>query len=373
MPGTVDLIPKYEQLRSGLRDAITKGEYPAHSRLPTQQILMERYQVSFSTVRHALVELQRENLVYSKPGRGVFAADFAEKKAKSKLVFQLFGVHPEGINALPAGWMSGLLDAQHEFDFLMRLSERGTADYMEGRVLSKMERSDGAIFMDLAGTGPIMQAMHATGFPYVVLDVPERRNDVNAVIIDHEAGAYEVVSHLLRLGRRRIACVCLDPDEPNAWAHAKHGGYMRAMREAGIAVRPEWVMRIKGYDSPLHGQHARQALTELLLPRRAELDAVFVTVESMAYGVLDGLIEAGVRVPEDVAVAGFNDEEGCPGRTSPIGLTTIAVPMARATYKAVRLLVAQVRGEEPFPQQKVMQGTLVVRESTAGRQGRVER
>ena len=108
--------------------------------------------------------------------------------------------------------------------------------------------------------------------------------------------------------------------------------------------------------------YAEQAIREVLRPGASEVTAVFASIESVAVELLRKLEEGGVDVPGEMAVAAFNDREHfADGRRR---LTTVRIPMEETAAEAMRMLVAQVRGEEPFPQQRVLSGRLVVREST---------
>lgn len=361
-------LAKYAQLKEVLRLRIERGEYRAHSPLPTQRALMERYRLSFSTVRRALEELIREGAVYSRPGKGIFVADRKRKPNGRKLVFTLIGIKPEWFDVHARGWIAGLLRAQHDFDFLMQVAPAETFAQMEADLRAgKTPPSDGAIILYLAGSvEPLVRLMHEVRFPYVILDMPLRGTGVNAVVIDHEAGAFDAVTHLIRRGHRRIAFVGGAPgeDASRVWFNAKYWGYLRALKTAGLEARPEDVFLIQEFEEAKVADYAREAVRDLLLPKRGEATGAFVSIEAVARAVLRELVGAGVRVPDELAVVGFNDhhaaEPGVPG------LTTVDVPMEEVGPEAVRMLIAQIEGKEPFPQQRILHGRLIVRESSGG-------
>ena len=365
MTHVIQAHPKYAQLREVLKQAIERGEYPVDSPLPTQRALMGQYRLSFSTVKRALDEIVREGLAHSRPGKGIFVAEASKGPARTKLVFTLFGMRPEMFTVHPMGWIAGLLKAQHEFDFLMHLESDETLAEAEAKLRAGGMNSDGAIIMHLAGRFEnLAHQMNEVRFPYVILDVPLRRTDVNAVIIDHEAGAFDVVTHLIRRGHRRIAFVGGAPGEEasHAWFNAKYQGYLRALKTAGIEARPEDAMLIEDFDEAKNRAYARQAVRNLLPPRRPDVTAVFVSIESLARATLRGLADVGMRVPDEVAVVGFNN--GDPNSPDLPTLTTIDVPLGDAGPEAVRLLVAQIEGRESFPQQRILRGSLIVGESS---------
>ena len=366
MSERITATTKYAKLTELLRERIKSGEYAPGLPLPTQRTLMDRHRLSFSTVKRALDEIIREGLVYPVQGKGIFVVDPQKMTTDRKLVFNLFGEDPEWMTDMPTGWVAGLLSAQHELDFLMEVTPRGSASTVEQRLLDGTETADGTVFLCLAGRMPLVRAMERVGHPYVALDVPSLRTGVNCVIIDHEAGAHEVVTHLIDRGHRSIACIGGRTGEGEAWAWstAKLAGYRRAMREAGLEVRPEDVIQCDDWNIGDDSSCAERIVKEYILPRRGEVTAAFISIERLAWAMLEQLSEIGMSIPGDIAVAGFNDQ--CGPEDGKRRLTTIRVPMAEAAREGVRMLVAQIEGRERFPQQKVLHGDLIVRESSGG-------
>ncbi|HUV39951.1 MAG TPA: GntR family transcriptional regulator [Planctomycetota bacterium] len=365
MTDLIRAIPKYAQLRDLLAEEIVGEEYGPHAALPTQRTLMARYRLSFSTVKRALDELMAMGLAYSKPGKGIYVADPSRASVERQLVFTLCGVTVDLLSTVPhEGWLGGLLRAQHAVNFLLEPLESSGYAAMVQRLRRGTERTDGAVFMGLADREGLRKVMEETGFRYVAIDVPVRRDDLNAVICDHEEGAFEVVSHLIRRGYERIAFVGQTPGvgSDHAWANAKHAGYLRALAAAGLEVHDEDVMFIDNFVRQESAAWAEEAVRRVVRPGVGEVTAVFASIQSVAAALLRQLEERGVDVPGELAVAGFNDREHVAGGQRK--LTTVRIPMEEAAEEAVRMLVAQIRGEEPYPQQRVLNGRLVVREST---------
>jgi LacI family transcriptional regulator len=304
-------------------------------------------------------------MAYSKPGKGVYVADPSSEGTERQLVLSLCGVKADYLSATRHdGWVEGLLRAQHRVSFLLEPVAPTEFASMIDRFRRGVERTDGAIVMGVAMREELIAAMVKAGFPHVVIDVPEVRDDINAVICDHEEGAFQVVSHLVRRGYSRVAFIGQTPGagEGNAWANAKHAGYMRALRLAGIRVHAEDVMFIDHYARHHSSAYAEQAIREVLRPGESEVTAVFASIESVAVEVLKQLSELGVDVPGEMAVAGFNDREALP--VNERRYTTLRIPMEEAAEEGVQMLVAQLRGQEPSPQQRVLTGRLIVRQST---------
>ncbi len=365
MTEIVQPTPKYLQLKELLKRGIASGDYAVNSPLPTQRVLMERYRLSFSTVRRALEDLVREGVAYSRPGKGIYVVDPAKAAAGKKRVLTIFGARQEWFSERPRGCIAGLLKAQHDFEFLMRISEGQSLVEVEADLRAGKRPSDGAIVPYFAGQiERLVAAMNEVRFPYVILDVPNRRSDVNAVIIDHEAGAFDVVTHLIRRGYRRIAYVGGAPGEEAcyAWATAKHDGYLRALKTAGLTPSSEDTMIIDDFQESLIPDYVKHIIRGLSPGRRGDVTAAFIAIEPLARAALAGLVHSGVRVPQDVAIVGFNrGEPDAPGLPT---LTTVDIPMEDAGAEAVKMLLAQIDGREPFPAQRILRGRLIVGQSS---------
>src|SRR5581483_7577253 len=120
--------------------------------------------------------------------------------------------------------------------------------------------------------------------------------------VDNATGAYMAVRHLIGLGHRRIAHI----QGPAAYlvSHARYHGYCRALLEAGILPDPQIVL--EGDFLPPSGRACARQLFALPVEKRPT--AIFAASDQMAYGVLTAAEEAGLSVPGDVALVGFDDD-----------------------------------------------------------------
>ncbi|MFD7654246.1 LacI family DNA-binding transcriptional regulator [Actinosynnema sp. NPDC059797] len=195
------------------------------------------------------------------------------------------------------------------------------------------------------------------GVPVVLLgehhvDVPFDR-----VGIDNVAAAREAVAHLVSLGRTRVAAIGAHPRRGTA--AQRLAGYRLALAEAGLPVRDELVATALNY----HRRDGAEAMARLLaLPEPP--DAVFCFNDLLAVGAVRSAAERGVRVPDDLAVVGFdNTEEGAYSLPS---LTTIAPDKAAIAHAAVDLLRRRVEDTDRPTEHVRTPFTLRVRESTGG-------
>jgi LacI family transcriptional regulator len=179
--------------------------------------------------------------------------------------------------------------------------------------------------------------------------------DADLVLAGQEEGAYQATRHLIELGHRDIACVSGPADLPRS--RERVGGFMRAMREAGIAVPASEILHVEFTSA---GGHA--AFGSLLArPRRPT--AVFVTSDLMAIGGLCAASSAGVRVPGELSVVGYDDIGAACYATPP--LTTMAPPKREMARLAIVQLIERIRGGHEPLRNIALASSLVVRASTA--------
>ena len=194
--------------------------------------------------------------------------------------------------------------------------------------------------------------------PLVLLGERLGSHSADHVAIDNSGAAAEATRHLLRTGRRRIAVVGSQPPPFGHTARLRLRGYRDALAEAGLRFDPDLVVSASDWRLPA----GREAVAPLLaLPEPP--DAVFALNDLLALGVLRGLADAGVRVPQDVAVVGFDDVEQ--SRYSVPALTTVAPDKEAIARSAVDRLAARLDAGDAWTAEEITIGTrLVVRESS---------
>jgi DNA-binding LacI/PurR family transcriptional regulator len=196
--------------------------------------------------------------------------------------------------------------------------------------------------------------------PLVLLGERISDGPADHVAIDNVSAARTATAHLLGLGRRRVAAIGVQPDRPHGTSHVRLQGYRMALAAHGVPYDDRLVARGDDFRRS-DGASAMRWLLDAPNPP----DAVFCFSDLQALGAMRVLAERGLRVPEDVAVVGFDDIEE--GRYSVPTLTTIRPDKERIASLAVDLLAARIEGDDlRGPQEMVAPHELVVRESTAG-------
>lgn len=217
--------------------------------------------------------------------------------------------------------------------------------------------ADGLILVhpSAALSGSMLQPLLEAGTPVVTLE-PVPGVDLDCVTVDRRHGTYLAVRHLLELGHRRIAL--LHGDQRYETDRGRTAGYLQAYAEAGLEVdRSLWLEAGAGYRA---GYEAARAL----LQRRAGQTAAFCNNDEIAIGAMRAFREAGLRIPEDVAVVGFDNLEVAEFAAVP--LTTVSQPIVEQARTAVERLFRRIEhpGEQLEPHTVHLPPTLVVRESS---------
>ena len=228
------------------------------------------------------------------------------------------------------------------------------ADYLD---LIVEERMAGAIVSPASSDDTRLDALTERGTPVVVIDREAVREAVDTVLVDNVRGGSIAVHHLAENGYRRIACVT-GPPRTSTGAD-RLAGWEGGLREAGLPIEDSLLRHADFKES---GGHA--AATELLAgPDRP--DAFFVANNLMTVGVLAALREAGLEVPGDVGVVGFDDMPWA--RLLRPALTTVAQPTYELGRRAAGLLEERIQGVDSPPRRVVLEPRLEVRESALGR------
>ncbi|MDT9683509.1 LacI family DNA-binding transcriptional regulator [Streptomyces sp. TRM76323] len=197
---------------------------------------------------------------------------------------------------------------------------------------------DGVLLVSSHSGDPLAERLRDAGVPLVACGKPiGHTSKVSYVAADDRDGARDMVRHLLALGRRRIGTITGPLDTPGGVERL--AGYREVLAEAGVPYDERLV--VTGDYSHAGGE----AGAAELLRRDPGLDALFVASDLMAQGALSALHRAGRRVPEDIAVGGFDDSPAATS-TDP-ALTTIRQPWDRISTEMVRVLLAQIGGEDP--------------------------
>jgi LacI family repressor for deo operon, udp, cdd, tsx, nupC, and nupG len=224
------------------------------------------------------------------------------------------------------------------------LDTAAEARWIDGVLLSSI----GLTEQDLAGLGSRMSV--------VLLGERTAGSALDHVGIDNVAASTDAVAHLVEGGRTRIVAVGGHGDPLDVTSRLRLEGHTRALEKAGLAGRGGHVR------TPDYSRESGRVAVHALMERTDRPDALFCFSDDLALGALRALSERGVRVPEDVAVVGF-DDAGTSAYLSP-ALTSIRQDRAATARGALDILTARIGGRHGPPRDLSVPYALVVRESS---------
>lgn len=200
---------------------------------------------------------------------------------------------------------------------------------------------------------PLVPQLIENNIPFVAIGRHEHP-DVNFIDTDNKAGAHTAVTHLIRLGRQRIAHITGHLN--NRSAQDRQEGYRNALRDRGRTVDPT-LTEIGDYTEASAYEAAHRLLAK-------NIDAIFVASDSMALGAMRALREANVAVPDDVAVVGFDDLP--PAILAIPPLTTVRQPIRKVGALAVETLL-DILDNGLKPARRIILPTELVVRNTCGK------
>jgi DNA-binding LacI/PurR family transcriptional regulator len=218
-------------------------------------------------------------------------------------------------------------------------------------------RIDGVILDTVAAENEELSSqLNALNVPYVVIHPNRKNGHVRAsfVSIDNIAAAKQAVNYLIELGHRCIGEITYRTGLVQEGERLQ--GYFQAMAEAGLPTCDEWV-----YGSSQLTVQSGFIGAQHLIKHHPELTAIFTETDDIAMGVLGGLWQMGLKIPDDISVIGFDDITYATMVTPP--LTTIHQPIDQIACVAVKHLIQTIDDPLTIPIDMIMPTRLVVRDT----------
>ncbi len=359
-----DPIPRYLQVRRILEEAILSGHYRPGAQLPGERELAHEMQVSQMTVNKALLAMAQDGWLRREIGKGTFVPENFRPPVPTilRLGFAVpttaeYAQEDFYLGSLLRGIQRAITNQPANLTILEApptlLLERLMEVPVDGFLLTDVLDSSYADIQKLAQAGKKIVLIGADGEP---LPAP-------CVDSDNYGGACAAVEHLIHLGHRRIVGVFAYMNRCNS--RDRRRGYEDALRAHGIAVPPEYIVVPPEYAvafENVSGPEPRHAWIARLLAQTPRPTAFFCGGYYIALEVMRAIQEAGLRIPEDISVAGFDDPGSARYLSPP--LTTLYQPLEDMGRRATWKLLQWLRTHEPPTQHDVLPATLRVRAST---------
>ncbi|ACS78410.1 LacI family DNA-binding transcriptional regulator [Maridesulfovibrio salexigens] len=214
---------------------------------------------------------------------------------------------------------------------------------------------DGLIITTTNPKGEIIKSLTDEGIPFVLLFSTVKNGPVSAVGVDNYRGGYVATEHLISLGHRRIGMIAGSFTVTDRSYHRWHG-YRQCLKDHGLPYDKDLLVQT---EYSLSG--GRDSIKQLL-KHGSPPSAVFCSNDYIALGAIKGAREAGLSLPEDLSIVGFDDMPTASYMVP--ALTTIRQPAYEMGRRACELLLQKMENPEK-PEQHMMETKLIVRESTA--------
>lgn len=225
---------------------------------------------------------------------------------------------------------------QHDLTLVIVNTDRQSDDAHQNDVQTLLDRQVEAILYATMYHRELVLPHNLRDIPVVLIDSTDRTGAVPAVVPDEVGGAIAAVTHLVDAGHRQIAFLNNDDDVPAT--RERLIGYNRVLRDHGIAPDDSLVVQTASETLPAY------TAARALLDRPDRPSALFCYNDRMAMGAYRAATELGLRIPEDLSIVGFDNQELIAANLFP-GLTTVALPHYEMGAWAVNTLVRLLRGE----------------------------
>ena len=354
----------HSQLTTYYRERILDGRLSAGTRLPTDEELAALYQISRDTVRQALALLVNEGLIERVQGRGTFVC---QPPSKSSPAIQLkqkqigLVLNRTLRTQLPMNLLVGVEQAAKSHGYSVSFTYTEGEQEQQARDIARMQANhvSGMIIWpmgDIAHADPIQQ-LQADHIPVVLMDRYFPGLALDYVGSDNVGGGYRATEHLLILGHRRIGFVFPREETLQTTSiYERWQGYCKALQKYEVP-----------YDETLIVPDLRQLQTGTyeglveFLQHPDRPGAIFAVNDYVALDILQAAKAIHLRIPEDLAVVGFDDMEFAAHVNPP--LTTIVQQFIDIGLRAGTLLINRIEGMVGAPKHIELPTSLIIRES----------
>lgn len=343
---------KYMQVVECMKDSIAKGILKPKDQLPSELELMEEFGVSSITVRKAMQTMAQEGIVYRVKGRGTYVADHQETQESAedaKKVYLIFDVEA----ALDASLTQIVQGIQRYYKNRKRLLVLENYAFLDDYLRHGQPEEDAGLIvymnaMDDEHKLETLRHLSQAGVRFVCIDRYLGHYPVNYVGANNHDGAYAAVEHLAALGHKRIAFMHERAEISSE--QERLNGYIHAMEDCGL----------RSFVAPPYGAAQPEVCVQALL--EGQHTAVVCANDYTAAVLIKSIKAAGLDVPRDVSVVGFDDSETF--RFHQPALTTIRQDFHVLGYESARALNKLMAESNPGCTRIYTPVHLIARDST---------
>lgn len=361
--GPIKGVTKYEQIERMIRDMISGGQLKPGDKLEAETQIAQKLGVHRFTVNKALAALVREGLLHRVQGRGTFVVD-PNTRARKNCFGVLYSSEAKGLEADAFyGRILAALRETSEYDITL-IGHHSRTSGMPGPPLDTLnfERFDGLVLLEVFNEEYIEQILTTAPTPVVVVDYEPKKAKFDHTVLDNYGGGRKATEHLLSLGHRRIAHVGEPPppqkkDVDPAWQERRRG-WQEALHAAGVKDTESLFYPLAGRSSDGAEEIVRKCLA---LPADKRPTAFFTAGDDISIRMTRRLVEAGLKVPQDISFIGFGDTAG--SDVFRPSISTVRFDSGEMGRWAAKRLLELQNGAAREPQRHVVPVELVLRES----------
>lgn len=255
--------------------------------------------------------------------------------------------------------LRGIAQATRDRDYalLLMISDEAEDDIRLARRIVHNQIMDGLVLVSPTMGHPLVDELVNANITFISADrIPQYAGQVSFVTVENIESSRTAVNHIIDLGRRKIAVIAGDPRIIDT--HDRVEGYKLALQDAGIPYDPELVIIDKyGYDS---GYNAIQRLLE----KNIEFDGVYASQSTIAVGAVDALLDAGIRLPDDISLIAFDDLADA--MNPRVGISTMRQPVLDKGYQLADSLINLIERKVTAPIHRFLPTELVIRDTCGG-------
>jgi DNA-binding LacI/PurR family transcriptional regulator len=362
------------QIMEKLKEEIESGRYASDQKLPTEQELSKKFNVSSITSKRALSELERAGLIYRIRGSGSYVKpnpappDAIGAEREQNMVALILPAEDMGSAFLHC--MLGAAEYLQARGYYLSV-HASKVDEERKRFLTELPNKGfkGIIYYPIGGPNhlELLAGLHYNHFPLVIINRYFEGFPFTFVVSDNYHGALDVTRHLIRLGHSKIAFVSGADIERTSSDRERYLGYCDGLREAGIPLRSDLAVNdaMKGKSGyPDEMQYYTDLVQELL---GKGVTAIVGGNDLLALNLIKSATKIGVRIPDELSITGFDNREELLHLDIPV--TTVAQNFHEIGRIAAEKIVRSIEQKQNGSEKIIVPTALIERRSSGAAPG----
>ena len=352
--------PLYLQIVDDLCRQIALGKLRPGEKIRSQSDLANIYGVSLITVKKALWEMTKDGMLYSRVGKGTYVSEespLTERREFKSIGFVLTDMkspffsrilHSVEQRAGTMGFSLMLSSSENKIEKEEYLIQDFRDIGVRGLIIASMDH--------IYKANPVIRQLEKERFPYVMVSYITDP-DICFVGTDHEEGGYMATDHLIKSGYKKVGYI--NGEEGNLCGDERKKGYLRALNAHAIPYNSQYEYRLP-LGGEWHDYDSGYQVGKRVLQQSDRPEAVFAYNDLVALGFQKAIMAGGMKVPQDLAVVGFDNIDS--SATTSVPLTTINQPTDKIGMLAVDVLYHKCRGDD-IEVRQILKPQLIIRES----------